>query len=90
MFSKKMLIFAVQKKTIKLTIMEKGTKTSEKRNFRITIIFKDEITVERFQNEYIAMDTIKKMKELFPSLFIGAALEEKSKSWNIIWTLGND
>lgn len=89
-FSKKMPIFAIQKKTIKLTIMGKETKTSEKRNFRITIIFKDEITVERFQNEYIARDTIKKMKELFPTLFIGAALEEKGKSWNVIWTLGNN
>lgn len=85
-----MPIFAIQKKTIKLTIMEKETKTSEKRNFRITIIFKDEITIEKFQNEYIARDTIKKMKELFPTIFIGAALEEKSKSWNVIWTLGND
>lgn len=81
--------FAIQKKTIKLTIMKKETKTSEKRNFRITIIFKDEITIEKFQNEYIARDTIKKMKELFPTLFIGAALEEKNKSWNVIWTLGN-
>lgn len=85
-----MPIFAIQKKTIKLTIMKKETKTSEKRNFRITIIFKDEITIEKFQNEYIARDTIKKMKELFPTIFIGAALEEKSKSWNVIWTLGND
>lgn len=70
--------------------MENENKTSEKRNFRITIIFKDEITVEKFQNEYIARDTIKNMKELFPTIFIGAALEEKSKSWNVIWTLGND
>ena len=74
-FQKKCLYLQYRKKTIKLTIMEKATKTSEKRNFRITIIFKDEITVERFQNEYIAMDTIKKMKELFPSLFVAGALE---------------
>lgn len=70
--------------------MEIETKDSEKRNYRITVIFKEEITVERFQNEYIAKDTIRKLKELFPRLFIGAALEEKSKSWKVIWTLGNN
>lgn len=85
-----MPIFVIQKKQLKLTIMEKETKTSEKRNFRITIIFKDEITVERFSNEYIARDTIRKMKELFPKIFVGAALEEKKKGWNVVWTLGND
>lgn len=89
-FQKKCLYLQYRKKQLKLTIMEKETKTSEKRNYRITIIFKDEITVEKFQNEYIARDTIKKMKELFPTLFIGAALEEKGKSWNVIWTLGNN
>lgn len=61
-----------------------------KRNYRITIIFKDEITVEKFNTERIAKDTIRSMKELFPNLFIGAALEEKSKGWKVIWTLGND
>lgn len=70
--------------------MENETKTSEKRNYRITVIFKDEIITERFENEYIARDTIRSMKELFPTLFIGAALEEKKKSWNVVWTLGND
>lgn len=87
-FEKKCLYLQYRKKQLKLTIMEKGTKTSEKRNFRITIIFIDEIVVETFENEYIARDTIKNMKELFPTMFIGAALEEKSKSWNVIWTLG--
>lgn len=70
--------------------MKKETKPSERRNYRITIIFKDEITVLRFQNEYIAMDTIKSIKELFPQLFIGGALEEKDKEWKVIWTLGNN
>jgi hypothetical protein len=70
--------------------MRKETKTSEERNYRITIILKDEIITERFQTQHIAMDTIKKMKELFPNLFIGGALEEKSKSWSVIWALGNN
>ena len=68
----------------------KECKTSEKRNFRITIIFKDEIITERFSNEYIARNTIRTMKELFPKIYVGAALEEKSKGWNVVWTLGND
>lgn len=41
-------------------IQKKETKTSEKRNCRITIIFKDEIMIEKFRYEYIARDTIKK------------------------------
>lgn len=82
-----MPIFVIQKKQLKLTIMEKEIK---KRNYRITIIVKDEIIVEKFYEERIAKDTIRSMKELFPNQFIGGALEEKSKSWNVIWVLGND
>ena len=62
----------------------------KKENFRITIILKNEIMIERFQNEYRAMDTIRGIKKLFPDLFIGGALEKKNKSWNVIWTLGNN
>lgn len=85
-----MSIFVIQKRNNKLTIMEKENKDSEKRNFKITIILKDEIMIERFQNEYIAMDTIRSIKNLFPLLFVGGALEKKNKSWNVIWTLGNN
>lgn len=67
--------------------MEIETKHLGKKNYRITIIFKDKITVERFYSEHIAMETIKKMKELFPKLFIGAALEVKGRSWKVIWTI---
>lgn len=70
--------------------MKKEVRTSGKRNYKLTIIFKDGITVEKFYEERIAKDTIRSMKELFPSLFIGAALEEKSNKWNVIWTLGNN
>lgn len=70
--------------------MEEGTKISEKRNYRITIILKSEIVVERFINECIARNTIKGMKDLFPKSFIGAALEKKGNKWDVIWTLGND
>lgn len=77
-------------KQLKLTIMKKGTRNSEKEYYRITVIFKDEIIVDKYDNESTARDTIKKMKELYPKLFVGAALEEKFRSWCVIWTLGND
>ena len=70
--------------------MEKDNVIAKERNYRITIIFKDGITVEKFYEERIAKDTIRNMKELVPSLFVGAALEEKSKGWSVIWTLGNN
>lgn len=70
--------------------MTEENNISRKKNYRITIIFKDEITVEKFETEFVAMETIKKMKILFPSIFIGGALEEKCKGWRVIWTLGND
>jgi hypothetical protein len=85
-----MPIFVIQKKQLKLTIMRKETKDSKKRNYRITIILKDEIIIERFYEERIAKDTIETMKRLFPNLFICGALEKKNKSWNVIWALGND
>ena len=69
--------------------MEKESKTSRKKKYRLTLIFKDEITVEKFYNEYIARDTIRKMKELFPNRFVSGALEEKQRTWKVIWTLGN-
>ena len=68
--------------------MRNETKNSEKRNYRITIIVKDEIMIERFENEHMAMDCIKSIKELFPNLFVAGALEEKTKGWKVIWTLG--
>lgn len=85
-----MPIFVIQKKQLKLTIMKEKTKDSEKGKYRITILLKDGITVERFQNEYIARDTIRAMKDLFPNMFIGGALEEKSRGWKVTWTLGNN
>ena len=86
---KKMPIFAIKKKQLKLTIMIEENETSKKKNYRITIIFKDEIVVEKFETEFVAMETIKKMKILFPRIFIGGVLEQKKKSWTVMWTLGN-
>ena len=65
-------------------------KTLGKRKYRITIIFRDEIIVERFETEFIAKKTVNNMKILFPNIFIGGAIEEKDKSWRVIRTLGNN
>ena len=70
--------------------MTEENKTYRKRNYRITILLKDEILVEKFETEFVAMETIEKMKKLFPNIFIGGAIEEKEKSWKVIWTLGNN
>ena len=61
-----------------------------KRKYRITIIFKDQIMIEKFYREDIAKKTVTNMKELFPGLFVGGSVEEKHKTWKVIWTLGND
>lgn len=65
-------------------------KTLGKERYRITIICEDEIIVEKFYTRYVAEKTIKDMKRLFPKLFIGGALEEKIKNWNVIWVLRNN
>lgn len=62
----------------------------EKKRFRITIILKDEVTIEKFYREDIAIKTVSSMKELFPRLFIGGAVEEKKERWEVIWTSDSD
>jgi hypothetical protein len=89
-FQKNAYICNTEKNQLKLTIIEKENKRIGKKKYRITIIFMDEIFIERFENEYIAKDTLNNMKKLFPTRFVGAALEEKNKSWDVIWTLGNN
>ena len=65
----------------KLSNIKKG------RNYRITIIFKDEIIVEKFETQAIAIKTVNNMKELFPKMFVGGAVEERRKKWEVIWTV---
>lgn len=61
--------------------------SDKRRNYRITIIFKDQIMIEKFYREDIAKTTVTNMKELFPGTFVGGAIEEKHKTWRVIWTL---
>ncbi len=85
-FQKKCLNCSTEKK-LKLTIMEKKSKFKEKRNYRVTIIFNDEVIIDRFYREDIALKTIESMKELTPSLFIAGAVEVKRKNWELIKTV---
>lgn len=66
--------------------MESAKNIREKKKFRITIILKDEVTIEKFYREDIAIKTVSSMKELFPRLFVGGAVEEKKERWEVIWT----
>lgn len=67
--------------------MKRETNNSEKRNYRITIIFKDQIMIEKFYREDIAKRTVANMKELFPGLFVAGAVEERHNTWEVIWTI---
>lgn len=58
----------------------------KKRKYRITIIMKDEVTVEEFYREDIAIKTVETMKVLLPEIFVGGAVEEKRGKWKVIWT----
>lgn len=81
-FEKKCVYLQYRKKKVESHKMLKM-----KKNYRITIIFKDQIMIEKFYREDIAKKTVINMKELFPELFVGGAVEEKNKKWEVIWTL---
>ena len=72
------------KETIK--IMKAIADREKKKNYRITIIFKDQIIVERFYREEIAKKTVADMKVLCPELFVSGAVEEKRGIWKVIRT----
>lgn len=82
-----MPIFAIQKRTIKIAIMKEMVRTRKKLNYRITVILKDEVIIEKFHTGAIAMDTIIELRKLNPDIFIGGALESKGEKWEVVWTL---
>lgn len=59
-----------------------------KRDYRMTIILADEIMVERFETQEGAIKTVTGMRDLFPDMFVGGAVERKRKKWKVIWTAG--
>jgi hypothetical protein len=68
--------------------MEEKANIKKRQNYRITIIMKDEVIVERFYRQGIALETVATMRKLFPDEYIGGVIEEKRKKWEVIWTLG--
>lgn len=68
--------------------MEEKANVKKKKNYRVTIILKDEIINVKFYRQGLAMETVASMRKLFPDIFVGGAIEEKRKKWEVIWTLG--
>lgn len=66
--------------------MKRKSNVKKKKNFRITIIYKDQVIVERFFRKDIAIETVSSSKELFPKLFVSGAVEEKKWKWKVVWT----
>lgn len=69
-----------------ITVMEKLKDIEKKRNYRVTIIFNDEIVIETFETQEGAMKTVNNFRDLFPKTFVGGAVEKKQKQWKVIWT----
>lgn len=69
--------------------MKELANIEKKETYRVTIIFKDEISVVKFFTLETATETVKLMKELFPRTFVGGAIEEKKKKWEVIQTFSS-
>lgn len=84
---KKIPIFAIQKKQIKLTIMEKQIKNPTEKNYRITVILKDEVRRSTFNTKETAKFKMEQLKGLYPKAYLIGALEEKREKWEVTWIL---
>lgn len=79
--------FAIQKKQLKLTIMGKQIKNPKEKNYRITVVLKDEVRRTNFNTKEKARFKMEQLKELYPKSYIIGALEEKRKKWEVTWIL---
>lgn len=68
--------------------MEEKVKIRKRANFRVTIILKNEIIGAKFNRQGSALETVASIRKLFPEIFVGGAIEERRKKWEVIWTLG--
>lgn len=82
-----MRIFVIQKKPIKITVMEEKSNIRTEKNYRVTMILKEEIIVMKCYKLDIAAETLQGMRRIFPKLFVGGAIEEKKEKWEVIGTL---
>lgn len=65
--------------------MEENSKIKVRRNYRVTIIYKDEVIREKFETQEGAKKTVTSMRDLFPDTFISGCVEKKQKRWKVIW-----
>lgn len=61
-----------------------------KLDYRITVIFNDEVIRVKFATEEVAKSAIQELKKLFPDKYMSGALEERKEFWKVIWVLGVD
>lgn len=67
--------------------MEEKSTTRKRLDYRITVILQDEVITDKLSNQEVAVNTIIKLRDLYPEVFIGGALEWRGKKWEVIWTL---
>lgn len=80
--SKKMTIFVIQKKQLKLTIM--------KQNYRIRIFTTSGVIERLFYRRDIAISTIKEFKERFNDFMIGILSERINGEWIPVYSINNN
>ena len=68
--------------------MGKKANIKKKEKYRATIILKEEIIAIKFDRQGLALETVASMRKLYPSIFVGGAIEEKRRKWEVIRTLG--
>lgn len=58
-------------------------------NYRITVIFRNEVIRENYTTREVAKKVIEELKKLFPKKFMSGALEERGLRWKVTWVLAN-
>ena len=67
--------------------MEEKANTKKKEKYRATIILKNEIIAIKYDRQGLAMEAVATIRKLYPGIFVGGAIEERRKKWEVIWTL---
>ena len=67
--------------------MEEKSTNRKRLNYRITVILQDKVITDKLSNQEVAVNTIIRLRDLYPEIFIGGALEKRGKKWEVIWTL---
>lgn len=76
-----MPIFVIQKRTIKITIMEQ--------TYRITIFTTGGVIERDFYKREIAISTIEEFKERFNDFMIGILSKKVNGKWNPVYSINN-